>query len=68
MANVNGLALGFQMKTLGIDWRSQEEFGRVMVFFEKIGLMQRQALMQIRCNPHWEFSSTMFDELKQEKK
>lgn len=56
--------MGFQMKLMGIDWRTDAEFGRVMVFFESIGLMQRQNVYQVRCNPNWEFSPAMFEDLK----
>lgn len=54
MRNLNGLQLGYQMKLLGIDWRTNEEFGRVMVFFEKIGLLQRQQMFQVRANPDFD--------------
>jgi len=63
MQNLNGLQIGYKMKLLGIDWRNQDEFGRVMVFFEKIGLMQRQNVYQIRVNPNWEFHPEAFDSL-----
>lgn len=49
--NLNGLQLGFKMKLLGIDWRSPEEFGRTMVYFEKIGLMLMDG-MTVRRNPN----------------
>lgn len=58
IANLNGLQLGFAMKLIGIDWRNQDEFGRVMVFFEKIGIMERQLGVQIRANSQWEFKPT----------
>lgn len=29
---------------IGVDWRSQEEFGKVMVYLEKIGLLLRDGL------------------------
>lgn len=48
--NLNGLKLGFGLKVLGVDWRSQEEFCKVMVFLEKIGMMQRQNGFQVRAN------------------
>lgn len=67
MANLEGMKMGFQMKLMGIDWRSSDEFGRVMVFFENIGLMQRNNYMQVRCNPNWEFSPAMFEELSKGK-
>jgi len=50
VSNLNGLSLGFKLKLLGIDWRSQDEFGRVMVFLEKTGFMLRDGLT-VRGNP-----------------
>lgn len=44
------LKVAFQFKLLGIDWRTQQEFGKIMVYLEKIGFMQRDGLM-IRRNP-----------------
>lgn len=55
--NLNGLQLGFQLKLLRIDWRSEEEFGRVMLFLERIGLMLRDGMM-VKRNPHSIFKST----------
>ena len=49
--NLNGLKIGFQLKLIGVDWRSQDEFGKVMVFLEKVGIMQRQNGFQVRANP-----------------
>jgi hypothetical protein len=57
MNNLNGLQLGFKMKLLGIDWRSEDEFGRVMVFLERIGFMLRDG-MTVKRNPHSIFKST----------
>lgn len=47
---LNGLQLGYQMKLIGIDWRSQDEFGKVMVYLERVGLMQRDGLRVRRAN------------------
>lgn len=52
MENLNCLKIGFGLKLLGIDWRSKEEFGRVMVFLEKIGMLQRRNVYQIRRDEH----------------
>jgi len=49
--NMNGLKIGFSLKLLGVDWRSEKEFGRVMVFLEKIGIMQRRNNYSVRGNP-----------------
>ncbi len=50
VANLNGLQIGFGMKLLGIDWRSQNEFGRVMVFLERAGFVLRDGLT-VKRNP-----------------
>ena len=49
--NLNGLQLGFKLKLLGVDWRSEQEFGKVMVFLEKVGMMFRNGYM-VRRNPN----------------
>ena len=51
VANLNGLQLRFKLKLLGVDWRSEDEFGRVMVYLERIGIMLREG-MAVRRNPH----------------
>lgn len=43
--NLNGLKLGYQMKVLGIDWRSEEDFGKVMLFFERIHFLLRDGVL-----------------------
>lgn len=48
--NLNGLQLGFRLKLLGVEWSSPDEFGRVMVFLEKVGIMQRKDYC-VRRNP-----------------
>lgn len=50
VANLNGLQLGFRLKLLGIDWRSETEFARVMMFLERIGFMLRDG-QTVRRNP-----------------
>jgi hypothetical protein len=63
MNNLNGLQLGFKMKLLGIDWRSEDEFGRVMVFLERIGFMSFTAfsLARSHCSlPSVSFKFTAF--------
>ena len=51
IGNLNGLQIGFKMKLMGIDWRSEDEFAKVMVFLTKAGflLMQDQT---VKRNPH----------------
>jgi len=48
MNNLNGLKIGYGLKLLGIDWRSEDEFGKIMVWLEKIGIMIRQNTYQVR--------------------
>lgn len=48
--NLDGPRLGFGLKLLGVDWSSADEFGLVMVFLEKVGLLQRRDY-QVRANP-----------------
>lgn len=43
--NLNGPQLGFKLKALGIDWRSEDEFGKCMVYLERVGLMRRDGLL-----------------------
>ena len=45
ISNLDGLKLGYCLKLIGIDWRSQEEFGKCMVFFERAGLMKRDGVL-----------------------
>lgn len=49
--NLNGLQLGYKLKLIGVNWRSEDEFGRIMVYLEKIGMMLRDG-MAVRRNPH----------------
>lgn len=51
MENLNGLKLGFQLKLVGIDWRSHDEFGKVMVFLERMGFLIRTNGVLVRANP-----------------
>lgn len=48
MHNLNILKIGFGLKLIGIDWRSEDEFGKIMVFLEKIGIMIRQNGYQVQ--------------------
>jgi hypothetical protein len=43
--NINGLQLGYGLKLLGIDWRSEDEFAVCMVFLEKVGILLRDGLL-----------------------
>lgn len=43
--NLNVLQIGYNLKLIGIDWRSENEFGKCMVFFERVGLIERDGLL-----------------------
>lgn len=45
MQNINGLQLGFGLKLLGVDLKSEDEFGKCMLFFERTGLMLRDGML-----------------------
>ena len=51
VSNLNTLSVGLNLKLLGIDWRSDTEFGKVMVYLEKIGIMLRDGVL-VKRNPH----------------
>lgn len=48
------MKVGFGLKLIGVPWSNQEEFGRIMVYLEKIHFVQRNGLM-IRRNPQSSF-------------
>lgn len=50
MHNLNGLKIGFGLKLIGVDWRSEDEFGKVMLWLEKTGIMVRQNTYQIKAS------------------
>ena len=50
MHNLNGLKIGFGLKLLGVDWKSEDEFGTIMLWLEKIGIMVRQNTYQIKAS------------------
>lgn len=54
---INGLKIGFNLKLLGIDWKTNEEFSRVMVLLDKIGISQVQNMSHIRANPNFVFNN-----------
>ena len=51
MHNLNGLQIGYQLKLIGVDWRSEEEFSGVMVYLEKVKIILRDGLT-VKSNPH----------------
>lgn len=56
VGNLNGLQIGFRLKLLGIDWRTQDEFGKCMVYLERIGFMLRDG-MTVKRNPRSVFKA-----------
>lgn len=52
------MRLGFGLKVLGVDWRTPDEFGGVMVMLEKLGVLQRLGT-QVRANPDRVFPRTI---------
>lgn len=55
MTNLDPLKIGFGFKLLGIDWHNEDEFGWVMVYLEKTGILQRKDYL-VRANPDRIFS------------
>ncbi len=48
LANLEGepmMRVAFRLKLLGIDWRSPDEFGKCMVYFERVGLLKRDGVL-----------------------
>lgn len=50
ISNLNGLQMAYSFKLLGLDWRSDNEFGQIMVKLEKIGIIQRDNILIRRSN------------------
>lgn len=38
------LKLGYQLKLLGVDWRSVEEFGRVIVYLRRVNVIEAKSV------------------------
>ncbi len=36
---MNLLGIGYRLKLLGVDWRSQDELARVLAFLTKLGIV-----------------------------
>ncbi len=51
MNNLQGLRIGFRLKLLGIDWRSEDDFGKIMIYLEKTKIMLRDGFT-VKRNPH----------------
>jgi hypothetical protein len=50
-ANINWLGVGFNLKLVGVDWRSEAELANCMAFMEKTGVIQRREMHLIRRTP-----------------
>lgn len=49
--NLSAMKLGFEFKVLGIDWRTDDDFAKIMIFFEKVGILLRDG-MTVKRNPN----------------
>jgi hypothetical protein len=56
VSNLNGMQLGYRMKLLGIDWRSEEQLAKVMVFLTKTGFLLMNG-QTVRRNPNSVFKA-----------
>lgn len=45
VANINMLAVRYQLKLLGFDYRTEQEFATLMALFETKGLILRDGMM-----------------------
>ena len=52
MSNLNPLQIGFGFKLLGLDWRSNEQFGEIMAMLEQQRIILRSEAMLVKRNPH----------------
>jgi hypothetical protein len=57
IGNLEGLKIAYRMKVLGIDWRSEDQFAKVMVFLTKTGFLLMQG-QTVKRNPHSVFKTT----------
>ncbi len=51
MHNLNPVQIGYKLKLLGIDWRSDQDFGSVMVYLWRVGFMLRKDKYLIKAAP-----------------
>lgn len=53
----DALRMGFQLKLMGIDWRSEMEFGKAMVILISTGVVmtrhQPDGALELKANPIW---------------
>lgn len=50
MKNTSPLKVGFSLKLMGIDWRSNTEYAEIMIYLYKMGILQQDEQI-IRRNP-----------------
>lgn len=50
VGNLNPLKIGFTFKLLGIDWRTNDHFAKVMIYLEKIKICLRDNYL-VKRNP-----------------
>lgn len=50
MQDVDAVKIAYALKMVGVNWSSKQEFGRIMVFFEKIGFLLRAEGNQVQAN------------------
>jgi len=43
--NLNPVFIGFQLKLLGVDWRSEVEYAAVLVYFKQVGIIKVDGLL-----------------------
>lgn len=39
--NLDVARIAYELKLIGVDWRTPSEFGKVMLFLEKVGILER---------------------------
>ena len=50
--NIDPIPLCFKLKVLGVDWRSENDFGSIMAFFVKLGFYLRDNGFLFKRNPN----------------
>ena len=47
---LNGVKLGTDLRTIGVEWRTEKEFEMIMVFLQKLGFIIREG-KSVKRNP-----------------
>ncbi len=50
ITQLQGVRIGSKLKELGVEYNSEEQFARIMIFMEKIGIVQAKG-NRVRNNP-----------------